>query len=801
MANILAKRLFVIFISAALASCSDGGGNGASGSSDNTADTNDFSPLPNDPENIQRGAGQGISAAGKLILEDANNGIFAELSISEFSLPNNLSNARENTTTPRYIGRTAQRSSGDEAVKVPIRSYVAHCTDSSGVDNMFVSQSLQEGSSASDRVGSVYQLKYDSSIESYAPTNNSVILSGVCNETHGVAVSDDCSRVAVLCEADYNYSEVSTFLTKDIAAASGVAAFNQGDNGAFVNNWTDISEMMNYAFDDPIWPDLFDSIGMPPISAVLIDLQQAYPDAGFNAETTYRSLDNNSDLLQVVEDSAAVQSNVNQITNGLQQFHFKPRDEMWLLEWNNEDLSAQFDGYLVTKNAGESKSSMNLIYVENDSLGRTSYAFTAPTHEYKGAKNEHTAAAMFVIDRDTWHIKVSASQAGVGRGWSWDCVHGHDLLTRTFYNPYAEMYASVCTSDTTYSGDPKSPIGGGHLGTIGIKTEAQSHLSSGKTSYYVPTHGSPVVNGGGHTAVAISAQDTMIALAAPQLFTPSTKAKYMVTIDNYVQAQGLENKYAGLSDDEKCWQYHTSDIEGGCDISMYYSIVEYEEPLDMYVNSTLWIKEQVLDPRFYTRVGVRVLDTVARGVPDKGTVSPVHYKAGKGRKMKWIAGLDWDIDVDGEVVINGKKVGDGSNDTEIACTYGDPQLVDLKNGRFLMGYAKYLCSDYAFTKGRMNQDAYYDRFGGIAMMFPRAYYLVEIDAAGNILEGPVELSHDTLGDIGWGAIDEMIPLGDGKVGWVYMPDPTIENVAAPIAPSPLSKTWQVMVYESKHTGN
>ncbi|MCP4414020.1 MAG: hypothetical protein GY808_15785 [Gammaproteobacteria bacterium] len=794
MFKIIIKLLILSCVFLGLTSCGGSGGGdskvsineGSDGTGTGTG-TGTGSGTSPEHEPVPKPEGYAISKDGKLTLNDSENGKFAELKIVEFSLPDNLTNARENTGVSRYIGRTAMRYQGSDAVKVPMRSYVAHCVDSFGKDNLFVSMSLQEGVSGDDRTGSVYQLQYNASSGFYEPTNNSIVLTGVCNESHGVAVSDDCSRVAVLCETDYNKSAASPLVIKDIAKTSGVKYFNQADNGAFISGWSDISDMMDYIFDYPDWADVFTSSGMPPIADVLAELQSAYPNNGYDANTTYKNLDNNNAVLEVVEQSAAVQANKYNIINGFRDFLFVGRDEMWLLEWNYGKLDDSFDAYVVAKNAGNSMSSMNLLYVENDREGRSSYAFTAETTQFFGAMNNHTAAAQFVIDRNTWSINLDAN--GFGRGWFWDCVNGHDFLTRTIYNPYSEMFASLCTSDTTYDGNPSRMIGGGNLGTIGVKRETSSSLVSGKPAYYTPSHASPVLNGGGHTVVQISSNQSMLALAAPQLVTPTQKQKYVSSSSfiNYVEYRRRDIDINSLTDDQKCWEYHAADIYGGCDIAIYYSDAANDEglPIDIHVNSPLWGTKQTLDPQYYTRVGIRLLDG--------------NYRPGKGLGVKWVAGDTWDLDSDGDVVVRGEKVGDGTNGTVVLCTYGDPQLVDLENGRYLMGYAKYICSDHKFNKdSRYELDNYFTRIGGTATLFPQAYYLVEIDAQGNILEGPVELKHDVLGDIGWGSIDEMIPLGNGKAGWVYKPNPTIDNSAAPVAPLPLSNEWRVMVYESEN---
>ncbi|MEM8660375.1 MAG: hypothetical protein AAGF35_05775, partial [Pseudomonadota bacterium] len=114
---------------------------------------------------------------------------------------------------------------------------------------------------------------------------------------------------------------------------------------------------------------------------------------------------------------------------------------------------------------------------------------------------------------------------------------------------------------------------------------------------------------------------------------------------------------------------------------------------------------------------------------------------------------------------------------------------------YLLGYGKFVCSDLGYSANRHGQRA--DRVrGGADVLIPQAYYLMEIDADGNVLEGPIELTSDSLGDFGWGGIDEMISLGRGKVGWWYTSEPTKLPEVDTALPPARTTEWRLMVYES-----
>jgi len=77
----------------------------------------------------------------------------------------------------------------------------------------------------------------------------------------------------------------------------------------------------------------------------------------------------------------------------------------------------------------------------------------------------------------------------------------------------------------------------------------------------------------------------------------------------------------------------------------------------------------------------------------------------------------------------------------------------------------------------MNDDAY---------RVPLAYFVLEIDESGTPLTEP-----QLLDGVGWGEQDQMVALGDGRVGWAHIPNPTLENLVVPSCNSP---TLQLSTY-------
>ncbi|XZZ32033.1 hypothetical protein ACJJIO_04195 [Microbulbifer sp. TRSA005] len=117
------------------------------------------------------------------------------------------------------------------------------------------------------------------------------------------------------------------------------------------------------------------------------------------------------------------------------------------------------------------------------------------------------------------------------------------------------------------------------------------------------------------------------------------------------------------------------------------------------------------------------------------------------------------------------------------CQISDPQLIGLRNGRYLLGYAKFQCISGNLKFDRINSP------NSLRLLVPKAYYVLDIDSDLNILEGPVQLPNH-----GWGGLDEPMYLGDGEVAWSYIKNPKIENYGGG-----QQNVWQGIIYHSKST--
>jgi hypothetical protein len=86
-----------------------------------------------------------------------------------------------------------------------------------------------------------------------------------------------------------------------------------------------------------------------------------------------------------------------------------------------------------------------------------------------------------------------------------------------------------------------------------------------------------------------------------------------------------------------------------------------------------------------------------------------------------------------------------------------PQLAPLGKGAYLLGYAQ--------MAGLAERDALKFAYPD-ALRIPASYHLLEVDENGNRLTDT-----QTVSGAGWGEQDQMVPLGEGRVGWTYTPNP------------------------------
>lgn len=105
-------------------------------------------------------------------------------------------------------------------------------------------------------------------------------------------------------------------------------------------------------------------------------------------------------------------------------------------------------------------------------------------------------------------------------------------------------------------------------------------------------------------------------------------------------------------------------------------------------------------------------------------------------------------------------------------------LSEIAPGRYLLGYGVMRALDLEGQPG-----------GEDSMRVPWEYWAVEIDEDGNQLTKPLRVD-----GAGWGELDEMAPLGQGRAGWSYIANPALTADGA--APSCNQDSLQLSVYTS-----
>lgn len=396
----------------------------------------------------------------------------------------------------------------------------------------------------------------------------------------------------------------------------------------------------------------------------------------------------------------------------------KYNDQIWLMEWDNKPLSEKPDAYVVNKmHGGTHLGAQELLYVEDDSKGRTNYAFSVTARAL--VSGSHYSAGLTIIDRDDWSMTLSGDDR---RGWYWLCGFGHVLNIRAFYNPGNEMFGALCTSDgNRYYEAPG-------LNAVAIKMEDVGSTSrfEGNHNYLIPSTSAMISNGGGHTVVPVDANTNLSVIVGPKYIKDED-------MNEFLQDElGIDTSGGGPFDDQ-C-------ADKGV-LNCFFSYIDNGD-YPRITRQGLYSGD-ALDASSLTRVGI----TKVNG---EGRI--------EGNGIKWLA-----------------------EDSD--CQISDPQLVDLKNGRYLFGYAQFQCISDNLPYNR----SYNKRGEAMRMLVPKAFYVMEIDADLNVLEGPVKLT-----DYGWGGLDEPMYLGNGKVAWNYIKNPTFENYVGG-----QQNVWQAIVYHSK----
>ena len=597
----------------------------------------------------------------------------ATLSRTTVPLPVGGTNAKDRALLVHYLG-TGKSIDGQARQQLPFRAYFATCNVETENPKMFVSLTLADGSPDANpdhpRVGSVFELEYNAVTGLLQPTANQAVLD-VCNESHGIAVSSDCSQVAVLCATQ---------------------------------------------IEEPV---------TPTYTGTLRDLVSETSQDSFYTEQT-----DNVDIINGIPDLTPEEREDRYTYNG----------EIWLLEWpNGRALSAESDKYVIHKGyGGHPFSPVTLTYSESDdSYGA---AFTTSLFDSNHGGRHRSAALMIVDRKNGWELNPD------DRGWGWACADGHVFQINAFWNPYrtderAGEYAAICTSD----GNDWQAF---QAGTVAAKYES-SDLFEGYTNYLVPSNNSGVMNGGAHKVLPIDANRSIGILVGPEMepWHDSVFTDYVaMTEQDAAQFYGAdEAKRLGLTglnacnwwDDDWCvlgftrWQ-----------ISGTYQLFEWG----------FWWKDLVnFVPRDLSKVGIFHQEVSGRSIPQKD-----------GRLVKWLAEDD-------------------------DCMLGAPQLVDLKNGRYLLGFAKFQCISDGFHLRRYATGANGTR--SVSTQIPKEYYLMEIDADGYPWTQPT-----LVPGFGWGGLDDISSMGQGRAAWAYVPDPVLQSDGTYADPE--QGSWQLMVYES-----
>ncbi|MCO1336349.1 hypothetical protein MO867_18615 [Microbulbifer sp. OS29] len=725
MGLLINKKLLALSLAALLAAC--GGGGGSSSSDSDTSSTDNGSGQgssggqgsSDDDTPISDNVGTTVTVGD---VEVTNLG-FASLTAVDLTLPEAMNNAREVYQMAHYIART-DGEQDQEDIDIPIRSYTATCATDTETPRMFVSTSLSEGSSAADTTyGSVYELQYDPSTSSFEPTGNATLLRQ-CSESHGIAASADCSTVAVLCNTDYQASERYD-VQGDLVEQYGSTWMKMEDNIDTIESRITNEIGLLVATNHSKYINFFTGHATLTFDDFLAGLEATFPDTDFGDSpsfTTIKGAEMQEEMEYIISNLSS--GNYDDLLQHIRDVSYKYNEQIWLLEWENQTLSEVPDAYVVNKmHGGTHLGAQELSYVEEDSQDRSSYGFSVSARVFDGYGNSHYSAGLTVIDRDNWSLDMSSSD---NRGWYWACGDGHVVNIRSFYNPDSELYGAICTSDwNDWIGSTH-----GQLGTIAIKMEASSSSTEGRFNHFVPSTSVMVSNGGGHTVVPVDADTNLSLIVAP---------KYIETadMDRFLQDEvGVDSSGSGPFD-EDCADYDSTN----CFLSyMSYNYWEDDDSFPTISRQGLYSGD-ALEPNSLTRIGI-------------AKVSASGSMEGQG--------FNWVVE---------------DND----CQISDPQLVDLKNGRYLLGYAKFQC-----ISDNLSFDRIYANRGSKRLLVPKAFYIMEIDADMNVLEGPIELPN-----YGWGGLDEPMYMGDGKVAWTYIKNPTYDSYGGG-----QQNVWQAMIYHS-----
>ncbi|MEO1367562.1 MAG: hypothetical protein AAFX50_10335, partial [Acidobacteriota bacterium] len=558
----------------------------------------------------------------------------AALRTTTMPLPTGGSNAAERATLVHYLG-TGKSLDGPNRQQVPFRAYFDSCARDTESPRVFVSLTLADTGPGANpehpRVGSVFELKYNAVTEQLEPTANAAVLD-VCNESHGIAVSSDCSQVAVLC---------ATAIEQNVT---------------------------------PTYPG--------PLRDLVQETSQ---------DATYTRQANNVAIIDAIPGLTPEEREARYLYNG----------EIWLLEWpEGRPLSDDADKYVVHKAyGGQPFSPVTLTLSESDDSYGAAFATSVFDQNHGG---RHRSASLMVVDRKGgWALNPD------DRGWAWLCGNGHVFQISGFWNPYngGGLYGALCTTD---GNDLEASV----AGTVATKSES-SDLFEGYDNYLVASHNSGVMNGSGHKLIPIDEERSIGILAAPEMepwhrsdFADFVAYTEQSVVDFLGPTLATRRNLTGLN---ACNWW----LDGFCLFSYTDDEIVGNYPLFQW---GFWSKSlENFKPRDLSRIGIFHQESSGRSRVQED-----------GRLVKWIA-------------------------EDEDCMLGAPQLVDLQNGRYLLGYAKFQCISDGFHLRRFTTHVNGTR--SVSTLIPKQYYVMEIDADGYAWTQPTPLP-----DVGWGSLDDITVL-------------------------------------------
>ncbi len=359
------------------------------------------------------------------------------------------------------------------------------------------------------------------------------------------------------------------------------------------------------------------------------------------------------------------------------------------------------------------------------------YGAAFTTNSFDNGGGRHKSGALMIVDRDGWVLNPDdPNNSGRERGWTWGCAGGHVLHMRAFYNPFVGHFGALCTSDGS------KYWYGQNAGAIAAKMETSSTTFEGYEATIVASNNSAVTNGGGHKLLPVDADHSLIALVGTDI-VPDDHPDFLDHLQ--MTEQAAANAGLSLTGIAACEWYDADNC-----YQMFLETWYYDHGRSRFPTFRGGFWHGNYTDRELSKIGILKVANNGRSVV-----------GGEEQYARWVV-------------------------EDPDCMLSAPQLTQLGPDRYLLGWAKFQCiSDGTDLR----------RFAGAHTLHPKEYYLMEIDGDGNRLTDPTRVA-----GTGWGGMDEMVSLGNGKVGWAYIKDPEIRSDGS--YTDPYQNDWEFMVYES-----